>query len=200
MSDEFQTQRSKTAKCPHCKSEIILEGLWEIWQASGGNDYDDWSITCESCGNLFNPTIERESRLQPKSEPSTEKSLLWLSADRKVGAYPQPTERAGKWQIFTRAAVVDDVWRKIKEAVEEGKLGGIAKVSTARPNPNSPDPATRVICVYTYDADDKADVDRVRSSLRELGFTNKISYKTDAATIQGNYKKAGDKRISLYYE
>jgi hypothetical protein len=201
MHDEFQTQRSKTTKCPHCKSEIILEGLWEIWQASGDNDYDDWSVTCESCGNSLNLTfIDRESRLQPKSEPSTEESVPWLSAERKVGAYPQPTERAGKSLIFMGAAVVDDVWRKIKQAVEDGKLGGVAKVSTAMPNPNSRNSSTHVICVYTYDADDEADVERVRSSLRDLGLTSKIPYKSDAATIEGKYAKSGDNHVSGRYE
>ncbi len=57
-----------------------------------------------------------------------------------------------------------------------------------------------MICVYTYDALDKADVRQIRSSLRDLGITNKIPYKTDAATLHGRYRKAGDKRISLYYE
>jgi hypothetical protein len=98
-----------------------------------------------------------------------------------------------------RADVVDEIWRRIKQAVEDGKLGGVAKVSTAMPNPNSRNASTHVICVYTYDAHDEADVQRVRSSLRDLGFTSEISYKTDAATMESKYTKSGDEHVSLYY-
>jgi hypothetical protein len=204
MSDESQTRsKTLTAKCPHCKTQIILEGVLEIWKAGGGNDYGDWLVECESCGNYFNPTVDTVStqgtKTQPKNEPSTEKSVPWLYAHREVGSYSQPTGPAGKWLIFVRADAVDDVWRKIKQAVEEGKLGGMAKVSTAMPNRHSSDPSKSVICICTYDANDEADVQRVKLSLREMGFTN-IRYKTDAATIEGKYKKFGDKDISRRYE
>jgi hypothetical protein len=61
---------------------------------------------------------------------------------------------------------VDDVWFKIKKAVEEGRLGGSAKVSTAKPNPLSKDPRKHVICVYTYDWTDEEDVRRIREELK----------------------------------
>ena len=102
--------------------------------------------------------------------------------------------------IFVPTEAADDVWQKIKRAVEEGRLGSSAKVSTAKPNPNSTDSSKHVICVYTYDADDEPDLRQIRSSLRLLGVTNKIAYMTDDATFQGKYRKSGDKRISLYYE
>ena len=102
--------------------------------------------------------------------------------------------------IFVPSDAVDDVWQKIKLAVEQGRLGSTAKVSTAKPNPNATDSSSHVICVYTYDAADEGDLRRVRSSLRDLGITSKIPYKTDDATFRGKYAKSGDKRISLYYE
>ena len=137
---------------------------------------------------------------QRERKPTKEKREYWLSAERKVGSYPEHTDRGGKWLIFVPSGAVDGVWQKVKRAVEEGKLGSAAKVSTAKPNPNSTDSSRHVICVYTYDADDEADIRQIRSSLRQLGVTNKISYKTDDATFQGKYRKSGDKRISLYYE
>ena len=139
-------------------------------------------------------------RTQRKSAPTKEKRKYWLFAERKVGSYPAHTERGGKWLIFIPKTAIDEVWSRIRQAVEEGKLGGSAKVSTARPRPTSTDPSSHVICVYTCDALDEADVQRIRSSLRDLGIVSKIPYKTDDATLEGKYRKSGDKRISLYYE
>lgn len=76
----------------------------------------------------------------------------------------------------------------------------MAKVSTARPNPNAKNPNEHVICVYTYDYRDRGDVDRIRAALRDLGITWKIPYKTDAATRAGQYQVRGHTRISTYYE
>lgn len=56
-----------------------------------------------------------------------------------------------------------------------------------------------VICVYTYDYEDKEDVMRVRERLREVGFHRKLPYKTDAATLAGQYRKTTGKPVSKYY-
>ena len=132
--------------------------------------------------------------------PSKAKKDYWIFAERELDDYPDHTARSGKWLIFVPKADVDEVWKKIMQAVEKGKLGGTAKVSTAKPNPNSIDTSKHVICVYTYDADDIVDVRRVRQALRELEILGKISYKTDDSTFKGKYRKAGDTKISLYYE
>lgn len=108
--------------------------------------------------------------------------------------------KSGKWLIFANIGEVDEVWAKIKKATEEGKLGGNAKVATAKPNPNATNQSARVICVYTYDWADEKDVKKVRQQLRKLGITRKISYKTDADTLNGKYSVRGDKGISKYYE
>jgi hypothetical protein len=83
-------------------------------------------------------------------------------------------------------------------AVKEGRLGPQAKVATARPNSLAKKAGKHVICVHTQDADDREDVLRVREELRRLGFTAKISYKTDAATLEGMYNGSG--RVAKYYE
>ncbi len=56
-----------------------------------------------------------------------------------------------------------------------------------------------VICVYTYDHTDEADVMRVRQRLKELGYTRKLPYKTDAATYAGLYRATTGGRVSKYY-
>jgi hypothetical protein len=132
--------------------------------------------------------------------PSQVTDRFWLYAYRQQGEYPEPTERGGKWLLFIPIEQVDEVWEIIKQAVEEGRLGGIAKVATARPNLHARDRDTKVICVYTYHWTDEQDVMRVRQELRHLGFTHKLSYKADEDTLAGRYANTGHRRISKYRE
>lgn len=135
-----------------------------------------------------------------KRLPSTETESFWLTRRCLVGDYPAHGENGGKWLIFVDRSEVDQLWRKLSVATRAGILGGIIKVSTARPNPNSPDPKRHVICVYSYDYTDTVDVFRIRAALRDLGVTEKIGYKTDSATKQGLYKVAGHTRVSMFWE
>ena len=73
-------------------------------------------------------------------------------------------------------------------------------MATARPSPLSKNKDEFVICVYTYDWRDAADVGRVRQRLRELGMTQRIAYKSDEDTHMGKYRARGHSRISKYYE
>jgi hypothetical protein len=134
------------------------------------------------------------------SKPSEVTSSPWIYAERKAGSYPPATERNGKWLVFVLVEEVDQAWSKIKEATEAGELGDSAKVATMWPRPHISDQGSRVICVYTYDWMDEADVRRVRQALRELGFTWKLAYKSDRDTLDGKYRHRGDTRISKYYE
>ena len=135
-----------------------------------------------------------------EANPSEVTEVYWLYAIRQKGTYPKPTPRSGKWLIFVDRNDNDAVWATIKEATEAGRLGGSAKVATAKPNPYAMDPKTKVICVYTYDWTDEADVRRIRGELRALGITQKISYKADADTLRNKYRVTGHRRISKYYE
>jgi hypothetical protein len=128
------------------------------------------------------------------------KDAYWIVARRKRGEYPERTTRSGKWLVFVSAAKVDSVWKKIKQAVENGLLGDRAKVSTAKPNPNSRDPNRRVICVFTYNYEDIEDVRRIRQQLRHLGITEKIAYKADEDTRAGKYRIKSHGRIAKFFE
>jgi hypothetical protein len=132
--------------------------------------------------------------------PSEVTDSYWLHAERKKGIYPEHSENGGKWLIFVPLTLVDAVWERIRYAIEEGNLGGSAKVATACPNPIATSPNTKVICVYTYDWTDESDVKRIREELRQLGVTSKIPYKADQETYSGMYANRGNKRISKYYE
>lgn len=134
------------------------------------------------------------------AKPSEITDVYWIYAIRKKGKYQKPTPRSGKWLIFVDPENVDEVWEKIKKAVEEGKLGESAKVATAKPKPLAGKSGAKVICVYTYDWTDEKDVKKIREELRKLGITNKIPYKADEDTLSGKYRITGHRRISKYYE
>lgn len=131
--------------------------------------------------------------------PSSETGVMWIHA--RGARIPRAASRGGcgKWLCFVSRPDVDEAWDKILHALVDGRLGHAAKVSTAMPNPLAKRGKSHVICVYTDDADDEADVVRVREVLRELGFDQPIPYKTDAATEAGEYKAHGDKNISKYF-
>jgi hypothetical protein len=132
--------------------------------------------------------------------PSKNTRDYWIYAERKTGEYPGHTVRGGKWLIFISNHNVDRIWVKIGKAVEEGELGGTAKVATAKVNLDFPGSKTKVICVYTYDWRDKEDVKKIREELRKLGITRKIAYKTDKDTELGKYRINTDEKLSRYYE
>lgn len=140
------------------------------------------------------------STVPSSAMPSTETRLPWIHAQRLVDSYPEGTERCGKWLVFVPRSQVDEVWTKIEQATVRGELGGDAKVSTARPNPNASKRDTHVICVHTYDIADLDDVRRVREGLRALGIVSKTPYKTDQATYDGKYAVKGDRRVSSLFE
>lgn len=100
-------------------------------------------------------------------------------------------QHVGKWCIFVQSDDLDDVWARVERATKAGKLWHGSKVSTEwaqtfylMRNRNA-DPKEHVICVYTYDANDEADVMRVREELRKIGITQPLGYKTDADTGAG---------------
>jgi hypothetical protein len=183
--------------CSATEAEGLFKDAMKVWRQRSGHDWttlvsDDLRTRYPALSVLHKREVI--NTLQPSKE--TAPFFLWAFA-RDV-RYPAPTKRSGKWLIFVPRTEVNEVWPKIREALNAGRLGACAKVSTARPNPDSPDPSRHVICVYTYDSDDAADVNRVRASLRELGCIRGLNYKTDADTEAGRYKVRGHDRISKY--
>lgn len=119
--------------------------------------------------------------------PSSFNQDLWIYAEdpKQVGREANP-EVIGKWLVFVDEEDVDAVWEKIATATLSGRLGLSSKVATAWPNPLARS-SKRVICVYTYDSNDHEDVTRVLVALRDLGFKERLSYKTDVDTLAGRY-------------
>jgi hypothetical protein len=102
------------------------------------------------------------------AQPSKVTAVYWIEAKPQTqGAAPTP--RAGSFAIHTTLAQVDTQWVAVKAATEAGTLGCKSKVATAA---HGGSPNARLIRVLTYDADDSADVARVRAALAALGFTD----------------------------
>jgi hypothetical protein len=87
----------------------------------------------------------------------------------------------GKWMLFPTVNEVSHDWQVIAKATAEGKLGHTSKVATWDPSRSQV-----LICVYTSDFNDLADVKRVLKVLASLSLhslTNRnIYYKCDAYT------------------
>jgi hypothetical protein len=120
--------------------------------------------------------------------PSGNRKDAWLYASAP-GAVARG-RFVGKWMPRVSADVVDDLWSQIASATERGELGSAAKVSTLLNNESNPHGAgasLHVICVYTADCRDADDVGRVLAALRQLGITERLSYKEDGATYANIY-------------
>lgn len=107
-----------------------------------------------------------------------------LHKDPKYNKRVKKEVVSGKWLIYLSKSkeAFMAVWPKIKEATLEGKLGFASKISNPRTARDR-----FVICVYTADYRDEADVMRVREVLRSLGFDRTLPYKPDFETLKGNY-------------
>jgi Domain of unknown function (DUF1917) len=130
------------------------------------------------------------THIRPLTEgiPTQVTKDVWIYAFRQIGEYPKPTWNSGKWLIWLSAANINRYWKIIKEAVEQGRLGDEAKVSTAA-SPYVKQGKPYVICVYTYDYQDRDDVMRIRQVLRDLGLKKPIPYKRDEDTSRLRYGK-----------
>ena len=129
--------------------------------------------------------------------PTKTTQMYWIVQDAP-GSAPEAIEdeNAGKWLIFQEPDLVDAVWTKVRDSTVALELGISAKVSTAKPNPDSRD-NRKVVYIYTKDWADEEDVLRVREKLRELGFVDRIGYKRNIETFAGEYAKKG-KRVTYY--
>lgn len=74
--------------------------------------------------------------------------------------------RAGKWMLFCTPGEVNEIWSVVARATANNELGIAAKVE---PKPEEEDSRKdRLVCVYTADFRDTADVGRVLQKLREM--------------------------------
>ena len=127
--------------------------------------------------DLIQMVQKARMRHDAAARPSELAAVYWIEAKRGEGDYPAPTAKAGEWRIPLTAETVDAVWEQVKAKTVAGELGYKSKVST-RPAAGQADPAERLLCVRTYDAGDRADVERVKRALRDIGLTD-LEYVAD---------------------
>lgn len=87
---------------------------------------------------------------------------------------------------------VNDIWEKIKNLTEIGLLGEESKVST-RKHSKKYNNNEFVICAYTENYRNKADVKRVLKEIRKVGVNGRLFYKPDNMTVKGIYHSKSTK-------
>jgi hypothetical protein len=108
----------------------------------------------------------------------------WALAERQR----RTTPRTGKWMLWPQGEESIEVWRVICELTRAHALGIQAKISCVRNRELS---GERLICVYTYDSDDREDLQRVVDQLREsIDPQYRLIYKEDSMTRAGFYSAA----------
>lgn len=134
-------------------------------------------------------------------KPSQITEDYWVCAiSKSKKKYPEPTDNCGKWMIFAYLGEqLDTIWADVEKAIEKGLLGSSAKCSTSKENPNALFKKSGVICVYTYDSNDKEDLRRIAEELFKIEGIEKLFYKEDNATYEGKYANKGDKKISKWF-
>lgn len=130
--------------------------------------------------NLDLISMVQQARMQHDAEanPNTVGGVYWIETKPTRGDVKAPTPRSGQWVIATDTDHVEAIWATVKAATEAGELGYKSKVATA-PRSDRYARDSRLIAIRTYDADDTADVERVRAKLVALGITAPMTYNRD---------------------
>lgn len=123
--------------------------------------------------------------VETQTSPSEVDDTPWIWAEAPGGHERSGgTDKGGKWMIFAESWAEHDAnWARIVGALD--RLGGLAKASTRYREPGE----HGAIMVYTRDADDVRDVQRVLGVLRDLGFDGWLNYKANATTTSLVYRQ-----------
>lgn len=138
----------------------------------------------------------QRAHLEAENPTKVPASITRLMKPYREGAEAQLAQLAkangvtsGKWLLFPRVGEVDRVWKVVARATWEGGLGVSAKVAPMDPSgEEKKEDGERVVCIYTRDFADEADVKTVLVSMRELGLVRDakdakaVYYKCDFAT------------------
>lgn len=131
--------------------------------------------------NTFTDDILFAHMFQHSDKPSECTATPWLYAENKQNF--SSTDFSGKWCVFVSPEEVNRVWNKVKKACSSSKLT-FAKVST---NYSFGSHKKHVICVYTKDYRDSADLMAARDALRKIGILEELGYKRDIDTRNNVY-------------
>lgn len=127
------------------------------------------------------------SSLEENVLPSQKTEYAWLQCwvdeeeeEEQEEAEPIEEMLVGKWMIFCKSMTeADELWPILKKALYGHELGPTMKSATELSRNGV------LICIYTDDWYDIADLRRVLQTIRKLGRQEKIFYKADAQTALG---------------
>lgn len=158
---------------------------------------EDGQRLLDECGATM---AEKKALLQGRPGSLVARQLTAVrkaTTDRILAAARTHGVTSGKWMLFPMPPDVDAVWRLVADATASGQLGSGAKVATkpaaeerheeSQPRPGSG--RSRVVCVYTNDFADVADVQRVARKLDHLGL---VRQKGPWGETRGIYYKTGE--------
>ncbi|KAJ3158385.1 hypothetical protein HDU86_002851 [Geranomyces michiganensis] len=145
-----------------------------VCNSTNGNTDEDRDLN--GLANAWDQLIHQEAETTAGGSVVTENQLDCLARRFHV--------LSGKWLVFRSLKAIDKMWNRISRATVAGTLGTAAKVA-----PRSDNGTCHVVCIYTRDYTDAADVARVRDALRRLGVTERIVYKPDLYTRCEIYKR-----------
>ena len=185
------------ARCPPLTTHISDLGPW-IYIANPHTNFrpNEDRAAFVTCGSqlLKDYGAERASRevsMAGKSKQTITKKLTPLRKRLETDLFAAARQNrctSGKWMLFPPPDDVNSWWSIIARGTLAGELGHAAKVAT---DGASAEKKARLICVYTHDFEDTADVKRVLESLEGMGLVKKkgpmgdergIYYKADAYT------------------
>lgn len=114
----------------------------------------------------------------------------WLHA-HYLGAAEVDLRYTGKWLLFIPCSVAGKAWNLIKQSTARGLLGFSAKIArqdqTSQPKVRTSSGLEHVVCIYTKNWKDHADVLRVARALVDIGVvelqaSRSLYYKADEQT------------------
>ncbi|KZL65969.1 DNA polymerase II large subunit-like protein [Colletotrichum tofieldiae] len=149
-----------------------------------------------SRGNEDEAPEEESSRLDTLVEGGMERLNILLNfkqginnTKKSMAAKARETDQEKKAAIQDILDLAHAFWRVVARATANNELGIAAKVAPWNPHNDPTGRKDRIVCVYTADFSDKADVTRILQKLRGLRLVETmgrpIYYKPDAFTYLG---------------
>jgi len=136
---------------------------------------------------------ELESSFDPQKPPGVITRMMGPARSNLeedvMRAAKQNGITCGKWLLFLTDDKVDQCWAEVVRGTVEGRLGIAAKVATRPDKPG--EGSTRLMCVYTKDVDDEADIKRVLKELVRLKL---------APAIPGPLRKGASTKGQVWYK
>ena len=134
-------------------------------------DWRGFSEAANKCLETYNQARAKvEASMPGKAKGTITRKVAPLRRQLELDIFDTAKKTGcitGKWLLFVGVADVDYTWGRVARGTAENKLGVAAKVAVnAGEDGNGRE---RLICVYTKDFGDRADIKRVLMKLKELG-------------------------------